>query len=181
MLTENILKLKKYRRQEPEWDIANDMVTMKKVLNDRNNAEVIEQQEKMCEQAKIDGRRNEKRIEELRKIQADLKQKFIESNSFVRECEEKEATLDKKIVVELETQKKLEHDIEDYEERTKSLEDFHENTFKPAIKEMSVYEDVLQEVVDEMELFQSKEDFLDRCEAICTLSAHSQWKISFFE
>lgn len=144
---------------------------MSRVLNDRQNAEVIQQQIEMREQAKVNGKQNEKRIEDLRKIQEDLKEKFIESNNFVRECEEKEAAHDKKIAIELEIQEKLDRDIKGYEIRTKSLEEFHENIFKPAIKEMSVYEDVLQEVVDQMDLFKDKDDFLDRCEAICTLKS----------
>lgn len=150
--------------------MAPDAVTMSKVVNERESEEVIQQQEKMREQAKVNGKRNDKRIDDLRKMQADLREKFIESNNFARECHEKEYSLDKQIEAERKIQEKLEAEIKDYEERTKNLEDFHENKFKPAIEEMKVYEDVLQEVVDQMDLFKSKEDFLDRCEAICMLN-----------
>lgn len=140
---------------------------MKQVLADRKNAEVVLQQEKMREQAKVSGKRNEKRIEALREMQEDLRKKFIDANNFITECEAKEKILNDKIAIEEEIEKKLDAEIKDYEERIAKLSDFHENQFKPAIKEMSIYDDVLQEVVDQMDLFESKEDFLDRVEAIC--------------
>lgn len=139
---------------------------MKKVLSDRKNAEVIEQQEKMCEEAKVKAKQNKKRIEEVRKIQKDLRQKFIETNDFINECERKGATVDKQIAVEMEIQKRLQRDMDDYQERIKNLTEYHEKQLKPDIEELSVYENVLQEVVDEMNLFKSKEDFLDRVEAL---------------
>lgn len=43
---------------------------------------------------------------------------------------------------------------------------FHENELKPSVTKLSVYEEVLQEVVDEMDIFKSKEDFLDRIDAL---------------
>lgn len=150
--------------------MAVDNIAMKTILHDRNNAEILEQQKKMREEAKVNAKRNKKRIAEVRKMQEDLRQKFIESNNFVCECEEKESEILKKIAVEEEIGNKLQKDIDDMEKRIKDLNDFHENTFKPAIEELSVYEDVLDKVVDEMDLFKSKEDFLDRCDSLC------EWK-----
>lgn len=158
---------------EPEWDVQPvDNIIMKKVLSDRKNAEVIEQQERMHEEAKIKGRRNKKRLKEIRKMQKDLRQKFIETNDFINECEQKECEADKKIAAEMEIQKKLQNDIEDYQERIRKLTEYHDEQLKPAIKELSIYEDVLQEVVDDMDLFESKEDFLDRVEALCKPFLH---------
>ncbi|XP_031626714.1 structural maintenance of chromosomes protein 1A [Contarinia nasturtii] len=152
---------------EPEWDVQPvDNIIMSKVLSDRKNAEVIEQQERMREEVKDKGRRNKKRLKEIRKMQKELRQKFIETNDFINECEHKEAEADKKIAAEVKLQNKLKNDIDDYEERIRKLTEYHEDELKPAIKELSVYENVLQEVVDDMDLFDSKEDFLDRVEAL---------------
>lgn len=139
---------------------------MRKVINDRNCDEVVKRQEKMCEQTKIKGKQNLKRIEEVRKTQADIRQIFIETNNFINDCEAKCTVIDKKIDDELNAQEKLQKEIDDMEERIRKLTKFHDEEFQPAIKEMSVYEDILQEVVDEMDIFKSKEDFLDRCNAL---------------
>lgn len=147
--------------------MAVDNIAMKTILHNRNNAEILEQQEKMREEAKVNAKRNKKRIKEVRKMQEDLRLKFIESNNFICECEEKEAEISKKIAAEEEIGNKLQKDIDDMEERIKDLTDFHENTFKPAIERNSVYEDVLEKVVNESDLFKSKEDFLDRCDSLC--------------
>lgn len=157
-------------RKEPEWDLQPvDNVIMTKVRNDRDTAEVAEQQEKMCEEAKVTGKRNKKRIEEVRKMQKDLREKFIEISDFINECEQKEKAVDKMIEAEKKTYEKLQKEFDEIDEKTKKLNDFHENTLKPAIEKGKIYEDVLQEVVDRMDLFKSKEDFLDRVEALCEL------------
>lgn len=92
-------------RQDPEWDVQPaDNLIMTKVRNDRDNAEVVEQQEKMCEKAKVKGKQNKKRIEETRKTQMDLREKFIEISDFINECEQKEKEVDKKIASEKEIQ-----------------------------------------------------------------------------
>lgn len=142
---------------------------MTKVRNDRDNAEVVEQQEKMCEEAKVKGKQNKKRIEEARNMQKELREKFIEINDFINECEQKEKDVDKKISTEREIQEKLQKEIDEYDKKIKELTEFHEGKLKPAIEEGRVYEDVLQQVVDRMDLFKSKTDFLDRIEALCEI------------
>lgn len=159
-----------FYRHDPEWDVQPaDNIIMTKVRNDRGNAEVVEQQEKMCEQAKVKGKQNKKRIEEARKMQKELREKFIEINDFMNECEQKEKAVEKKIATEKEINEKLKKEIEEIDEKIKDLTEFHEEELKPAIEKGRVFEDVLQEVVDEMDIFKSKEDFLDRCEALCEL------------
>lgn len=139
---------------------------MVKARNDRDNAEVVEQHEKMRAEAIAKGKKNKKRTEDLRQSQEDLRQKFIEVNDFINDCKEKEKEFDKKIAAELEIQAKLQKELEEYEEKIKKLTEYNEKTVKPAIEKGKVYEDVLQQVVDKMKIFKNKEDFLDRCEAL---------------
>lgn len=151
--------------------MARDSIAMNAIIHERNNVETIKQQLKMREQAKIDGKINAKRIEEIRKIQENLREKFIESNEFIRECSEKELGAQKKIDIEHQLQIKLQTEIDELKGSIENLNKFHDE-FKAAIIELRPYEDVLEQVVDEMELFTSKRDLLDRCDAICMCSRH---------
>lgn len=164
----------------PVWnDQPADNIIMAKIMSDRQCDGIIRQQEKMCEEAKLEGKLNKKRIKLLRKKQKDLRQKFIETNDFINECEQKEAELDEKMAAEMKIQKKFQNDIDDYLKRIEDLTEYHEKKLKPAIREMSVFEDVLQEVVDKMDIFKSKEDFLDRIEALCKI--YFEFRLTIFE
>lgn len=61
----------------------------------------------------------------------------------------------------------MQKEIKEYEEKTNELTEFLEGKLLPAIEKGKIYEDVLQQVVDKMDIFKSKEDFLDRIEALC--------------
>lgn len=155
-------------RKELEWDVAADNMSMKAIIQERNHAPILEMQEKMREEAKADAKQDKKRIDEVRKMQDELRQKFIETNNFICECQKKKADIEKKIAAGEAANRKLDEDILERKEHLKRMRDYHENELKPSVEELSVYEEVLQEVVDESDLFQSKEDFIDRCDALCT-------------
>lgn len=150
---------------------------MVKAWNDRDNAEVVEQQEKMREEAIKKSHKNKKRIEKTRQLQKELREKFIAVNDFINDCEQKEKVLDKKIAAEQEIHDKMQKEVDEYEEKIKKMTEHHEKTLKPDIEKGKVYEDVLQQVVDKMTIFKNKEDFLDRCEALCELSYFLNWII----
>lgn len=175
---------------------------MNAIVHERANAVTNEQQQKMREQAKINGKLNAKRIEKIRKMQQNLREKFIESNEFIRECNDKELCAQKRIDNETELQKQLQDDIDAVTKKTGDLRKFHDE-LKSAIAELKPYEEVLDQVVDEMELFTSKRDLLDRCDAIrkcrfswdsffgrnnrlfcefysaCSCRGHSKWSDAF--
>lgn len=140
---------------------------MKGIVQDRSNAVILDQQEKMRDNAKANIKSNQKRTEETRKMQENLRQKFIDTNNFIRECARKEAIVDKKIAEEEEIAEILQTEYDILEEKYKKMSDWYENEFKPSLEDLKIYEDTLQEVVDESDLFTSKEDFLDRCDALC--------------
>lgn len=150
---------------KPEWDIAHDSIAMNAITHDRDNADVIQRQKDLREETKINGKRNQKRIEKIRKMQADLRLKFIESNDFMRQCSEKETKAIEKINEETDTQRVLQQEIDELEMKIENLKKFHEK-FRAAIEELKPYEEVLDQVVENMELFQTKDDFLDRCDTL---------------
>lgn len=52
-------------RKEPEWDIPDDNMLMKTIIQERNHAPIHAQYEKMREEAKVEAKQNKKRIEEV--------------------------------------------------------------------------------------------------------------------
>lgn len=139
---------------------------MNAIVNERENANTIRRQEELREETKINGKRNKIRIDDIRKRQAEIRMKFIESNDFIRQCNGKEAIASENIAYELEMKNKLKQEIDDLEMKIENLNEFHEK-FKLSIDELKPYENVLDEVVERMELFDSKHDFLDRFDALC--------------
>lgn len=115
--------------KEPEWDEIGDNAAMAKVISDRDIAAVVQEHEKMCEEAIVEAKHDKKRIEKLRAMQKDLREKFIETNKFINDCQAKCAVLDKKIAAESEAEQILQHDIDDIDERIKDLTEFHEVSF----------------------------------------------------
>lgn len=165
---------------EPEWDIASDNILMKKIIEERNNAPIHAEQEKMREEAKMDAKKSKKRIDNIRKTQEELRQKFIKTNNFISECEKKKSVLEKKIAVEKAANLKLDKDIEELQEKLKRLNEYEENELKPTIAKLQVYEDAVQKMVDESDLFKSKEDFIDRCNALRKLKFENSFLFQSF-
>lgn len=141
---------------------------MNSILNERNNAEIYRMQHDMREQAKIDEKRNVQRVQEIKELQLILREKFIQTNEFIRQCEEKQRNADKQIVTETERKHQLEQEIKTITNDLDVLKSFQEQ-FDKAISDLKPYETVLDQVVDEFELFKSKKDLLDRCDALCKL------------
>lgn len=147
--------------------MAADNITLKSIQQGRSHDEIIQQQEKMRTEAKENAKQNKKRIEEVRKMQEELRRKFIKANNFICECERKGAIVTNKITEKEEQIEKLQKEYDEIQEKYESMRDWHEKEFLPALDELKVYEDMLEEVVKESDLFESKEDFLDRCKALC--------------
>lgn len=150
-----------------EWDRARDSIAMNAITNERDNDETIQQQQKSCEATKINGKRNQERVECIQKSQTELRLKFIESNDFMRACSEKEEIAKRKIAEENELKNCLHQEIEVLEKKIENLQRFH-GKFANSINGLKSFDEVLNEVVEKMDLFKSKEDFIDRCDALCT-------------
>lgn len=99
-------------------------------------------------------------------MQENLRQRFIDMNNFICDCERKKAILEKKIAVEEAAGRQLDKDIMELEEKVTRMTEYQENELAPSIAELSVYEEYIQKIVDESDLFTSQEDFIDRCNAL---------------
>lgn len=99
-------------------------------------------------------------------MQENLRQRFIDMNNFICDCERKKAILEKKIAVEEAAGRQLDKDIMELEEKVARMTEYQENELAPSIAELSVYEEYIQKIVDESDLFTSQEDFIDRCNAL---------------
>lgn len=139
---------------------------MKTLIQDRINAPILAEQEKMREQAKIDKKQNAKSIDDMRKSQENLREKFIQMNNFMCEYERKTAILEKKIAIEEAADRQLDKEIKKMEEQLKRMNEYETNELDPAIAELMVYEEKVQEIVDKSDLFKTKEDFIDSCDAL---------------
>lgn len=142
---------------------------MAMVISNREIAEVVREHERMIEEAKEDAKHDEKRIERLRAMQANLRKKFIETNDFIKDCRAKCKILDEKIASEKENEQNLQREIDELQFKIQDLTQFHENELKPSVEKLSVYERVLEEIVNDMDIFESKQDFFDRIDALSEL------------
>lgn len=139
---------------------------MHEIENDRRNVRLLHAQEKLRVETKKAGKRGKKRIEAVRQTQNETRQKFIESSDFIRDCNAKTKQAKRQIDDESHVQQELEHEISVLEAKIKRITEFHER-FQSAITDMQPYERMLDDVVSCMDLFESKEDLLNRCDALC--------------
>lgn len=99
-------------------------------------------------------------------MQENLRQRFIDMNNFICDCERKKDILEKKIAIEDATGLQMDKDIIELEEKVARMTEYQENELAPSIAELSVYDEYIQKMVDESDLFTSQEDFIDRCNAL---------------
>lgn len=82
------------------------------------------------------------------------------------DSERKIVTLEKEIAAEQAADRQMDKDIKELEEKLAHLKEYQEKDLEPSNAELSAYEEVIQKMVDESDLFKSKEDFIDRCNAL---------------
>lgn len=140
---------------------------MHEIENERRNGRLLHAQQKLRDEAKSAAKRGKKRIEMVQQTQNEMRQKFIESSDFIRECNAKAAQAGQQIDNETRIQHKLEKEIDEFEGKISRLMEFH-GRFRSTITDMQPYEEVLDEVVNRMDLFKTKEDLLNRCDALRT-------------
>lgn len=152
--------------------MAREGIAMNAILHERNNAEIYRMQYEMREQSKTASKQNIQRAQEIMELQMKLRDRFIETNELIRKCEEKERNAERCIAVEKKKQKQLNHDIEQISVELKTLSEFQKK-FESAIDDLKPYEHILDQVVAESDLFKSKKDVLDRCDALCEFGCFS--------
>lgn len=145
--------------------MAREGLELNAIQNEREHVEMTKLQYDMREQAKIQTKVNEKRISEMYKIQSKLRDKFIFVNDFMKDCEEKEVRADKKIEEEINLQNSITKEIDEIKFDLQELSIFEE-TLKETVEKFKPYEDIVEQVVAESDLFLSVKDLMDRCDAL---------------
>ncbi|TMW39768.1 hypothetical protein DOY81_015152, partial [Sarcophaga bullata] len=149
----------------PNWDSAGDSVELLFIRNEREHETMLHLQGEMLENAKRQSASNASRIRKLYKIQSDLRRRFIEVNSFMKDCNDKKHIAEKKVAEETAMQEEIRKNIKKYKSSIGELSRFRE-VLKDTVKEFEPYERVLQEVVDKSDIFISVKDCMDRCDAL---------------
>lgn len=160
--------LNHYFSKKPDWDIATNNFDLKAVRNELENTELEKLQNEMGEEAKCMERENSQRLCDIRRQQLELREKLIDTNDFIQQCNEKELAIEKKIQQEIELQRKLQTEIDRITKDTETLESF-EVTLRNAVADLMPYKCVLNQVAAESELFKDPHDLIDRCDTLCKL------------
>ncbi|KAL9880485.1 coiled-coil domain-containing protein 42 like-2-like [Glossina fuscipes] len=173
-----------YFVKPPNWDSAGDSVELLYIRNEREHAAMLRLQTEMLENSKKQQASNAKRIRKLYKIHSKLRKRFIEVNSFIKDCVDKKRIAEKKVAEETAQHEMLRSVITKYTRSIEELSKFREE-LKATVKEFEPYEKVLQEVVEKSDIFQSVKDCMDRCDALMLaqveISALEQRKIQEIE
>ncbi|XP_075155800.1 coiled-coil domain-containing protein 42 homolog [Haematobia irritans] len=156
---------KKYFVKPPNWDSAGDSIELLYIRNEREYAAMMRLQEEMLANAKSQAASNSARIQKLYKIHANLRKRFIEVNSFIKDCMDKKRVAEKKVAEETAMHEEMRKKIEKYKESIAELSNFRD-VLKATVKEFEPYEQVLQEVVEKSDIFESVKDCMDRCDAL---------------
>uniref|UniRef100_A0A1A9W2I6 DUF4200 domain-containing protein n=1 Tax=Glossina brevipalpis TaxID=37001 RepID=A0A1A9W2I6_9MUSC len=154
-----------YFVKPPNWDSAGDSVELLYIRNEREHSAMLRLQAEMLENSKKQSSSNAKRIRKLYKTHSKLRKRFIEVNSFIKDCVDKKRVAEKKVAEETAQHEMLRSVISKHTKSNTELSSFRE-TLKSTVKEFEPYEKVLQEVVEKSDIFVSVKDCMDRCDAL---------------
>ncbi|XP_017069635.2 uncharacterized protein LOC108106897 [Drosophila eugracilis] len=149
----------------PNSDSAGDSIELIYVNNLREHNAMLKLQDEMLSSAKRQTKVNSSRVRNMYKIQERLRKRFIEVNSFIKDCAEKKRVADKTAQGETLYHKELGEDIESFKNSIGELKAFRE-ALKATVQEFQPYEKVLDEVVKVSDIFVSPKDCMDRCDAL---------------
>ncbi|XP_030377387.1 uncharacterized protein LOC115626227 [Scaptodrosophila lebanonensis] len=149
----------------PNWDSPGDSIEMLFISNQREHEQMRVMQRDMHKNAKRQTEINCTRIQRLYKIQDRLRKRFIEVNSFIKECADKKRSAEKIIQHENDVHSELSKEIDDMNASLKELKIFRKD-LKSTVKEFEPYERVLDDVVQVSDIFESPKDCMDRCDAL---------------
>uniref|UniRef100_A0A1I8NRZ7 DUF4200 domain-containing protein n=1 Tax=Stomoxys calcitrans TaxID=35570 RepID=A0A1I8NRZ7_STOCA len=155
----------KFFIKPPNWDSAGDSIELLYIRNEREHAAMMRLQEEMLANAKSQAASNSARISELYKTHTDLRKRFIEVNSFIKDCVDKKRIAEKKVAEETAMHEEMRGKIEKYKTSISELSHFRD-VLKATVKEFEPYEQVLEEVVEKSDIFESVKDCMDRCDAL---------------
>ncbi|XP_016963106.1 uncharacterized protein LOC108033332 [Drosophila biarmipes] len=149
----------------PNSDSAGDSIELIYVNNLREHEAMLKLQEEMLSSAKRQSKLNTTRQRNMYKIQERLRKRFIEVNSFIKDCADKKRVAEKTAQAETLYHKELGEGIESFMTQISELKAFRE-ALKATVQEFQPYEKVLDEVVKVSDIFVSPKDCIDRCDAL---------------
>ncbi|XP_017042725.1 uncharacterized protein LOC108089120 isoform X2 [Drosophila ficusphila] len=149
----------------PNSDSAGDSIELIFVNNLREHDAMLKLQDEMLASAKRQSKVNSSRVRNMYKIQERLRRRFIEVNSFIKDCADKKRIAEKTVHMETLYHKELGDGIENFKDSIGELKDFRE-ALKATVKEFQPYEKVLDDVVKVSDIFVSPKDCMDRCDAL---------------
>ncbi|KAH8255636.1 hypothetical protein KR038_007729 [Drosophila bunnanda] len=149
----------------PNSDSAGDSIELIFVNNMREHDAMIKLQEEMLASAKRQSKVNHSRVRHMYKIQERLRRRFIEVNSFIKDCVDKKRVAENTAHNEELYHKELGEGIMSFKDSIGELKAFRE-ALKATVREFQPYEKVLDEVVKVSDIFVSPKDCMDRCDAL---------------
>ncbi|KRG02803.1 cilia- and flagella-associated protein 73 isoform X2 [Drosophila mojavensis] len=144
---------------------AGDSIELLYIHNIREHEEMLKLQEQMLVNSKRQSKINEARVKHMYETQEKLRQRFIDVNSFIKDCADKKRIAEKAINSERQLHEELSEDIKNFKTSISELTTFRE-ALKATVEELQPYEKVLEEVVSVSDIFVSPKDCMDRCDAL---------------
>ncbi|XP_017151212.2 uncharacterized protein LOC108161460 [Drosophila miranda] len=154
-----------YFVKPPNWDSAGDSIEIIYIENLHENNAMKALQKQLLQDAKRQSLVNSQRTRKMYKMQERLRKRFIEVNSFIKDCVEKKRVADKIIHEQKALHVELNKGIHSFKSSLSELEVFRTD-LKDTVAEFQPYERVLNDVVKVSDIFESPKDCIDRCDAL---------------
>lgn len=151
--------------KEPQWDVPTELMESIVIRNTRDYYDTINLQKEMLETAKMQKNVNKIRIKEMYKIQQELKERFVKTNAFIKECEDKTQIAKNRIAENKKVQSVLDANINQLKVKNEELADF-KKVLADTVNGMIPYETVINEVVAQSDVLTSVSDCMARCDAL---------------
>lgn len=144
---------------------AEDNIDLLMIQNAREHFKMVTLQNEMAENSKLQHFVNKQRVKDITKAEQELRQQFIDCNTFIKDCEKKKAETLKKIEEEKSVHSVLETKIQNLSDGIDELKDF-KDVIADTVKNLEPYEKVIQEVVEKSDILKSVKDCMLRCDAL---------------
>lgn len=151
--------------KEPQWDVPTELMESIVIRNSREFFDLKKLQNEMLETTKIQRNVNKIRIKEMFKIQQELRERFVKTNVFIKDCEEKTESAKNRIAENKKIQSGFDVNINKLKVKIVELTDF-KAVLADTVQKMIPYETVIQEVVDQSDVLKSVSDCMARCDAL---------------
>lgn len=135
------------------------------IHNSREHEKMLALQQEMLHNCRLQSEINKHRVKDMYATQEKLRQRFIDVNTFMKDCADKKRLADKRISDEKQLHEELNEDIDRFKTSIRELTAFRE-ALKATVEEFEPYEKVLDDVVKISDIYVSPKDCMDRCDAL---------------